>query len=295
MLNQKMIEALEAKGFKRWTRGDMDRLYINPEVALNFEYDTNKSGNVSGAYLNGEKISNNWGREIVNSKTYIDVNTGKLVSNYDMMRDAAQEIMDSVTAEIEQAEVAVTNEIVEGKELTEDQIEYLHDEGFFIDRENGRLIMSTVAAGLNPIWPTTIFRGVEYTEAQAKELSKSVTWIDMNTGMIYSDNEIMRECAVEMVNRVNDRIMAEDDYAEWAEAHSEELKAAYSEGNYFPECKIVRFCLDNEIDVPKDMTATIERLNREYVYRETQPAFSSNGWLETAYRIMCDWRDGKLV
>ena len=106
MLNEKMIKALEAKGFKRWTKGDMDRMYINPETALDFEYTTYKTGNISWAALNGEKISNSWAREIVSSKTYIDVNTGALVSNNNTMRDAAQEIMDAVAAEIEQAEAA---------------------------------------------------------------------------------------------------------------------------------------------------------------------------------------------
>lgn len=120
MLNEKIIKALEAKGFKRWTKGNMDRLYIDAKTALDFEYDTNKSGHVSGAWLNGEKISNTRGSELVSSKTYIDVNTGALVSNNNTMRDAAQEIMDATAAEIEQAEAAETVETENGYEAMSD-------------------------------------------------------------------------------------------------------------------------------------------------------------------------------
>lgn len=214
MLNEKMIKALEAKGFKRWTKSDMDRLYINPVDALDFEYDTNKSGHVSGAWLNGEKISNTRGSELVSSKTYIDVNTGALVSNHDRMREAAQEIMDAVTAEIEQAEAA--EEAAKTAEATtaaffEDQIEYLKDEGFRCVTGDDRLLMDNRATGLNPLTGLkTRFRGMELTEEQARELLNTKTWLDPMTGLIESDNDIMRDCALEMIDRVNARIHRED-------------------------------------------------------------------------------------
>ena len=44
------IKELENKGFNRWTKGDMDRLYFNVEKSEYFEVEYYKSGNVSSAY-----------------------------------------------------------------------------------------------------------------------------------------------------------------------------------------------------------------------------------------------------
>lgn len=209
MLNEKMIKGLEGKGFVRWTRGDMDRLYINPETALDFEYDTNKSGHVSGAYLNGERISNSRGAALVSSKTYIDIATGKLVSNHDMMRQAAQEIMDTVAAEIEQAEAVETAEDAETAETGEtaamkwdnEQINRLEDAGFRLDEATGRMWLSYRALELDPIWYSMEFRGVTYTQADVMALIAAAkgTYIDAYTGELHSDNAVIREAAEELM------------------------------------------------------------------------------------------------
>lgn len=102
MLNEKMIAALENKGFNRWTKGNMDRLYINA-TKLGLELTYYKTGNISSAYLNGERISNSRGYDCKNSKTYIDITTGKLVSTCSIFKEAAQEIYNAVTAELETA------------------------------------------------------------------------------------------------------------------------------------------------------------------------------------------------
>lgn len=52
-----MIKKFEDAGFKRWTKGGYDRLYIDA-TACGLEYDTYKSGNISSATFNGEAISN---------------------------------------------------------------------------------------------------------------------------------------------------------------------------------------------------------------------------------------------
>jgi len=89
-LNDTQIKALEEKGFKRWTKGTMDRLYINAET-LGLEVDRYKTGNVSSAYYRGERISNTRGSAMLYTKTYIDITTGKLVSgNYTLEQDAQQ-------------------------------------------------------------------------------------------------------------------------------------------------------------------------------------------------------------
>lgn len=77
-MTETMIKKLEAKGFKRWTKGEHDRLYANVEN-FGLELHHYNSGNISGATLNGEKISNSYGAEIKrNTSIYLNVNDGKL-------------------------------------------------------------------------------------------------------------------------------------------------------------------------------------------------------------------------
>ena len=76
-LTEKQIAAYEAKGFKRWTKGDMDRLYIDA-TKLGLEVSYYKSGNVSGASWRGEGVSNSDGRRLLASKVWVDVKTGEL-------------------------------------------------------------------------------------------------------------------------------------------------------------------------------------------------------------------------
>lgn len=75
------VAEIEALGFKRWTKGDMDRLYISAEaLGLDTERQTFK----------GERISGSLCREMANGKTYIDLRTKMIVSsNCDMAYEVA--------------------------------------------------------------------------------------------------------------------------------------------------------------------------------------------------------------
>ena len=119
-MENKMIEKLESKGFNRWTKGNMDRLYINAQaMGLTVRY--HKTGTVAEAYWNGERISNGEARRMMSAKTYIDLKDGSLHSdNYwcDTLKDAAQALIDEVTAEIE-AEEKAEAEKVQAVEETE--------------------------------------------------------------------------------------------------------------------------------------------------------------------------------
>lgn len=85
------IEELEAMGFKRWTKGGMDRLYINASaLGLNCSY--YKTGNVSNAWFDGYEISNCEARRMKASKTYIDVKTEKVYSDNATLAEKAAEI-----------------------------------------------------------------------------------------------------------------------------------------------------------------------------------------------------------
>lgn len=94
-LTEKTIAALEAKGFNRWTKGNMDRLYINA-THLGLELTYYKTGNISSAYMNGERISNAQGYRYKAAKTYIDIQTGEVHSDRDDLKEAAQELLNSV-------------------------------------------------------------------------------------------------------------------------------------------------------------------------------------------------------
>lgn len=88
------IAALENKGFNRWTKGDMDRLYIKPTyLGLDLEY--YKSGNISSATFNGDSISNSEGRRLNATKCYVDVATRKVVCDNEELKQAAQELLDT--------------------------------------------------------------------------------------------------------------------------------------------------------------------------------------------------------
>lgn len=94
------IEALEKKGFNRWTKGDMDRLYFSLEKSGALELDYYKSGNLRSADLEGERISNAEACRLLAVKCFIDLKNGnKLVVQYgreeaqDVVRELAEKAM----------------------------------------------------------------------------------------------------------------------------------------------------------------------------------------------------------
>lgn len=94
------IEALEQKGFSRWTKGDMDRLYFNIEKSGDLDADYYKTGNMRSAYLNGERISNAEACRLLSVKCFIDLkNDNKMVVQYgredaqDVVRELAEKAM----------------------------------------------------------------------------------------------------------------------------------------------------------------------------------------------------------
>lgn len=117
MMNEKMIEKLAAKGFNRWTKGKYDRMYVNAkDLGLACEY--YKTGNVHSATFQGEGISNSEAYRMKAAKTYIDVETGEVVSDNRYLKEAAEEVLEAVKAEIE-AEEAALNQNVNFEEAAE--------------------------------------------------------------------------------------------------------------------------------------------------------------------------------
>lgn len=73
-LSEKQIEALEKKGFRRWTKGDYDRLYINawnlPGIVTNWKKKGKKTITVEG-----EELSYGKSLDVTYAKIWIDLKT----------------------------------------------------------------------------------------------------------------------------------------------------------------------------------------------------------------------------
>lgn len=224
-LNEKQIAALEEKGFRRWTKGSMDRLYINAET-LGLEIERRKSGSVSSAYYRGERISNNLGSAMAYAKTYIDVATSELTSgNWTLEQDARQlyeETLEALAASEETLETTETTGTTEttrttentetteteteaedetSMKLTDEQIDRLEDAGFRLNEATNCMRLSYRALWLDPIWYSMEFRGVTYSQAEIEDLIAAAkkTYIDANTGELHSENPIIYEAAAELM------------------------------------------------------------------------------------------------
>lgn len=91
MLNEMKINELINKGFNRWTKGNLDRLYINA-AQLGLVCGYYNTGNIREAEFNGESISNSEARRMKAAKTFIDIKTGRIYSDSITLRDAATEL-----------------------------------------------------------------------------------------------------------------------------------------------------------------------------------------------------------
>ena len=104
------LENMLAIGGNRWTRGDKDRVYLNDwSDYLGLATATYKTGNISSATLNGEKISNAEAGRLLCAvyKVYFDVPTSKVVIQWGRSEprsmdreDIAQAIFAGIRAEI---------------------------------------------------------------------------------------------------------------------------------------------------------------------------------------------------
>ena len=112
-MTEKMIKALESKGFHRWTKGDYDRLYANAED-FGLYTESYNSGSIRYAELNGVKISNAAAGRILSAKIYIDIKTDKLITS--RITADADEIVEAVKAAIEEAKAEAEAETEKAEE-----------------------------------------------------------------------------------------------------------------------------------------------------------------------------------
>ena len=93
------VESLEKKGFNRWTKGNMDRLYFNIQKSGHMDVDYYKTGNISYAAVDGEEISHRFAGQILSVKCFIDLkNDNKLVIQYG--GPEAREIVENVVEKV---------------------------------------------------------------------------------------------------------------------------------------------------------------------------------------------------
>lgn len=92
---EQKIEALEAKGFKRWQKAGYDRLYANASV-LGLECEYYNTGNVKNAWFNGKMISNCEARRMKGAKTYINVKTMEAFSGNETLKAAVNAILKEI-------------------------------------------------------------------------------------------------------------------------------------------------------------------------------------------------------
>lgn len=104
-----MIAKLEAKGGKRWIKGSMDRMYFNATV-LGLELEYYKTGNICDASFRGTGLSNSMGGRYKAAKTYIDLATGDVHSDFDCLADAVRELIAQAEEEIKAETPAVAEE-----------------------------------------------------------------------------------------------------------------------------------------------------------------------------------------
>ena len=94
------VEELIKSGGSEWKKDDMHRIYFNNlDEMYGLELTRFKSGQISTAYLDGEKISNNKARELysklTDSKLWYDVKTGEFQN-----KGLSQELFDKFVKKI---------------------------------------------------------------------------------------------------------------------------------------------------------------------------------------------------
>lgn len=75
-----MTTKFEELGIKLWEKGNMKRYYINLYHMTGLTIKYYKTGNISDAFINDERISNSEAYRMKAAKTYYDVTSKKLIS-----------------------------------------------------------------------------------------------------------------------------------------------------------------------------------------------------------------------
>ena len=93
MLLQNLIED---ESNNLWEKYNKRRLYLDFAKIINLEVDRYNTGNISTAFLEGEKISNSKAYKYLQGKAFIDLNTNTLDCQY-MHSDIIELLQDALS------------------------------------------------------------------------------------------------------------------------------------------------------------------------------------------------------
>lgn len=95
MDEKELIERLGKQGGKVWEKGNMRRVYFNAS-AWGLDVERYNTGNISGATINGERISNSEAGRCLMVKVWYDLGDGKVhVQGADALHATAREALDA--------------------------------------------------------------------------------------------------------------------------------------------------------------------------------------------------------
>ena len=75
-------ELIKDASHNLWEKYNKKRLYLDFAKIINLKIDRYNTGNISSAYLEGEKISNSKAYKYIQGKAFIDLTTNKLECQY---------------------------------------------------------------------------------------------------------------------------------------------------------------------------------------------------------------------
>jgi len=87
---------IEDKSNNLWEKYNKRRLYLDFAKIVNLEVDRYNTGNISSAFLEGEKISNSKAYKYLQGKAFIDLNTNTLECQY-MHSDIIELLQDALS------------------------------------------------------------------------------------------------------------------------------------------------------------------------------------------------------
>ena len=87
---------IEDESNNLWEKYNKRRLYLDFAKIINLEVDRYNTGNISSAFLDGEKISNSKAYKYLQGKAFIDLNTNTLECQY-MHSDIIELLQDALS------------------------------------------------------------------------------------------------------------------------------------------------------------------------------------------------------
>ena len=87
---------IEDEANNLWEKYNKRRLYLDFAKIINLEVDRYNTGNISSAFLEGEKISNSKAYKYLQGKAFIDLNTNTLECQY-MHSDIIELLQDALS------------------------------------------------------------------------------------------------------------------------------------------------------------------------------------------------------